>query len=40
MICGNMDFNAELKQKLLQLGFAEGNNRQAGTFVQEKAFVG
>ena len=40
MICGNMDFNTELKQKLLQLKFTEGNNRQAGTFVQEKAFVG
>jgi ferredoxin--NADP+ reductase len=40
MICGNMDFNTELKQKLLQLGFAEGSNKTAGTFVQEKAFVG
>jgi hypothetical protein len=35
-----MDFNIELKQKLLQLGFAEGSNKTAGTFVQEKAFVG
>ena len=40
MICGNMDFNTEMKQRLLELGFAEGNNKSAGTFVQEKAFVG
>lgn len=40
MICGNMDFNTEMKQRLIKLGFNEGNNKQAGTFVQEKAFVG
>lgn len=40
MICGNMDFNKEMKQRLEKLGFNEGNNKQAGTFVQEKAFVG
>jgi hypothetical protein len=40
MICGNMDFNNDMKARLLEKNFTEGNNRAAGTFVQEKAFVG
>lgn len=40
MLCGSMDFNTDLKTILQSLGFTEGNKRTAGTFVQEKAFVG
>jgi len=40
MICGNMDFNNEMKERLTRMGFAEGNSKSQGTFVQEKAFVG
>ena len=40
MICGSMDFNMDMKNRLLEKGFQEGNKRTAGTFVLEKAFVG
>lgn len=40
MVCGNMDFNKEVKEFLEQKGFVEGSNRQKGSFVLEKAFVG
>jgi len=40
MICGNLDFNKEVANMFDGWGFKEGNNKEAGTFVQEKAFVG
>lgn len=39
MICGSMPFNNDVKDMLTQNGWQEGNKKQAGTFVQEKAFV-
>lgn len=39
MICGSMNFNTDIKNILTDYKWAEGNNRVAGTFVQEKAFV-
>lgn len=39
MICGSMDFNTDIKSMLSDWGWQEGNNKTAGTFVQEKAFV-
>ena len=40
MVCGNMDFNKEIKHLLEQRDFSEGSNRQKGSFVLEKSFVG
>jgi ferredoxin--NADP+ reductase len=40
MICGSMPFNNDVKDLLEVRGWAEGNSQTAGTFVQEKAFVG
>jgi ferredoxin--NADP+ reductase len=40
MICGNMDFNKEIKSLLESRGWVEGSNREKGSFVLEKAFVG
>ena len=41
MLCGNMDFNKEIKSLLVdERGWKEGNNKQAGSFALEKAFVG
>jgi ferredoxin--NADP+ reductase len=40
MICGNLDFNKEVATMFDGWGFKEGTNKEAGTFVQEKAFVG
>lgn len=39
MICGNMEFNNDIKDILVLSGWQEGNRKTAGTFVQEKAFV-
>ena len=39
MICGNLDFNKEVATMFDGWGFKEGTNKEAGTFVQEKAFV-
>jgi len=39
MLCGSIDFNNEMRDRLISMGFNEGNKKQAGTFVQEKAFV-
>lgn len=39
MICGSMPFNDDVKMMLTDWGWSEGTRRQAGTFVQEKAFV-
>jgi ferredoxin--NADP+ reductase len=40
MICGNMDFNIEIRDMLKERGWIEGSNRQNGSLVLEKAFVG
>lgn len=40
MLCGNMDFNNDIKTLLLERGWTEGNKKAAGTFVLERAFVG
>ena len=40
MVCGNMDFNNDIKQILDRRGYKEGSNRERGTYVLEKAFVG
>ena len=40
MVCGNMDFNNDMKKRFIDIGFNEGNKKSAGTFLQEKAFVG
>lgn len=40
MICGNLEFNKEVSNICKDWGFAEGSRKTAGTFVQEKAFVG
>ena len=40
MICGSMEFNNEMKDYFSNLLWLEGNSKTAGSFVQEKAFVG
>lgn len=40
MICGNMDFNNEIRSILEAKGWEHGTMRSPGHFVQEKAFVG
>jgi len=40
MICGSLEFNLDMKERLLAKDFEEGNKRTAGTFTLEKAFVG
>ena len=40
MLCGNMDFNKEVKSLLEERDYVEGSNRKNGSFVLEKAFVG
>ena len=39
MICGSMEMNLELKEYLEGLGFEEGTNKHANTYVVEKSFV-
>ena len=39
MLCGNMDFNVEIRDILTSLGWIEGSNREQGSFLLEKAFV-
>ena len=39
MLCGNMDFNVEIRDILLSLDWKEGSNRENGSFLLEKAFV-
>ena len=39
MLCGNMEFNVQIRDILVQLGWKEGSNRENGSFVLEKAFV-
>jgi ferredoxin/flavodoxin---NADP+ reductase len=40
MLCGNMDFNVEIRDMLQERGWVEGSNRENGSFVLERAFVG
>ena len=40
MICGSLGFNNDVKTRLTSWGWSEGNKKSAGTFLQEKAFVG
>jgi len=39
MLCGSMAFNKDMKQLLLAAGYEEGNKKNPGTFVLERAFV-
>lgn len=39
MLCGSIAFNNDLRDHFNSLGFAEGNKKTQGTFVQERAFV-
>ncbi len=39
MICGSPAFNQEIRKRLEDAGFKHGTNREAGEFVQERAFV-
>jgi len=40
MLCGNMDFNLEMKDIVESRAFTEGSNNGNGTYVLEKAYVG
>lgn len=40
MLCGNMDFNKEIKAFLDVKGYKGGSSREKGQYVLEKAFVG
>ena len=39
MICGNMDFNVEIRDMFTERKWKEGSNRENGSFLLEKAFV-
>lgn len=39
MICGSIDFNADIKNLLVEQGWTEGTKKAPGTFVLERAFV-
>lgn len=39
MLCGSIEFNKEMKELLIASGYQEGNKKNPGTFVQERAFV-
>ena len=40
MLCGSISFNNDMKDFLENRGWNEGNRKTAGSFVQERAFVG
>jgi len=40
MLCGNYDFNVEIKSWLEEQGWKEGTKKSSGSFVVEKAFIG
>jgi ferredoxin--NADP+ reductase len=40
MLCGNMDFNLDIKEMLEKNNYTEGTKKAQGSFVLEKAFVG
>jgi ferredoxin--NADP+ reductase len=40
MLCGNMDFNVEIKEMLEKDNWVEGIKKAQGSFVLERAFVG
>ena len=39
MLCGSIEFNKEMKELLIASSYQEGNKKNPGTFVQERAFV-
>ena len=39
MLCGSMAFNQDMKNLLVSNGYTEGNKKNPGTFVLERAFV-
>jgi len=40
MLCGNMEFNLDIKEMLDKNGWTEGTKKEQGSYVLEKAFVG
>jgi len=40
MLCGNMEFNLDIKEMLDKNGWSEGTKKEQGSYVLEKAFVG
>ena len=40
MLCGNMDFNNEVRDILLERGYTISNSKEKGSLALEKAFVG
>lgn len=40
MICGSLDMNRDIKQRIEAAGLHEGSNARPGQFVIERAFVG
>ena len=40
MICGSMALNKDIVDWLNGIGATEGNSKEQGTYVVEKAFVG
>ena len=40
MLCGNMNFNLDIKEMLEKNNYTEGTTKDQGSFVLEKAFVG
>jgi len=39
MLCGNMDFNVEIRDMLKTSGWSQGSRKKPGSFVLERAFV-
>lgn len=40
MLCGNMNFNVEIRDMLKSRGWTQGSRKTPGSFVLERAFVG
>jgi ferredoxin--NADP+ reductase len=40
MLCGNMDFNVEIRDMLKSRDWVQGSRKTPGSFVLERAFVG
>ena len=40
MLCGNMDFNVDIRDMLKNRGWKQGSRKAPGSFVLERAFVG
>lgn len=39
MVCGSIEFNKDIKQMLVDIGYTEGTKKSPGNFVVERAFV-